>query len=72
MSGDEGQLLDAPNQQVVRADASAPWDEGTGGEAAPEAKSMTKAELLDAAAAAGVDADESMTKAQIQEAIEAG
>jgi len=23
--------LDAPNQQVVRADGSAPWDEGEGG-----------------------------------------
>ena len=24
-------LLDAPNQQVVRPDGSAPWDEGDGG-----------------------------------------
>lgn len=26
-----GELLDAPNQQVVRPDRSAPWDEGEGG-----------------------------------------
>jgi hypothetical protein len=26
-----GTQYDAPNQQVVRADGSAPWDEGTGG-----------------------------------------
>lgn len=27
----EGQQYDAPNQQVVRPDGSAPWDEGSGG-----------------------------------------
>ena len=27
-----GELWDAPNQQVVRADESPPWEEGTGGE----------------------------------------
>jgi hypothetical protein len=33
-----GEQYDAPNQQVVRADGSAPWDEGTGGgEPPPEA-----------------------------------
>jgi hypothetical protein len=32
MTGDQ---LDAPNQQVVRADGSAPWDEGTGGGGEP-------------------------------------
>lgn len=26
-----GELMDAPNQQAVRPDGSAPWDEGTGG-----------------------------------------
>ena len=26
-----GTVWDAPNQQVVRADQSAPWDEGSGG-----------------------------------------
>jgi hypothetical protein len=28
--------FDAPNQQVVRPDGSAPWDEGTGGGTDPE------------------------------------
>lgn len=42
-------------------------------ESVPDAPSMnnTKAELLEAAAVAGVEADESMTKAQILEALEA-
>jgi hypothetical protein len=26
-----GELWDAPNQQAVRPDSSAPWEEGTGG-----------------------------------------
>jgi hypothetical protein len=29
--GTGGTVWDAPNQQVVREDASAPWEEGTGG-----------------------------------------
>ena len=33
---------------------------------------MTKAELLDQAAKNGVEADESMTKAEIRDAIDAG
>jgi hypothetical protein len=33
MTGDQ---LDAPNQQVVRADGSAPWDEGKGAGKAPK------------------------------------
>jgi hypothetical protein len=42
------------------------------GDEIPEAPSMsnTKAELLEAAEAAGVEADESMTKAEILEALE--
>ena len=32
-----GELYDAPNQQVVRADGSGPADEGTGGSAPDEA-----------------------------------
>jgi hypothetical protein len=28
---DDADLMDAPNQQAVRPDGSAPWDEGTGG-----------------------------------------
>ena len=76
----DGQQYDAPNQQVVRADGSAPWDEGTGGGEAdappPEnggdgLDAMSKSELLDEAEARGVDADASMTKAEIREAIEA-
>ena len=38
------QQYDAPNQQVVRPDGSAPWDEGTGGGAAPKAKAKPKAD----------------------------
>ena len=74
----DGQQYDAPNQQVVRADGSAPWDEGAGGggDAAPPPDgdgldAMSKSELLDEAQARGVDADASMTKAEIREALEA-
>ena len=66
--GRGGTEWDAPNQQVVRADESAPWDEGTGGapdEPAPVATvagpppaadldAMTKAELLELARELGV------------------
>jgi 4-aminobutyrate aminotransferase-like enzyme len=78
--GDGGIQWDAPNQQVVRDDASAPWAEGTGGEtgepvtaAAEEAtlETMTKAQLLDHAQALGLDVDDSMTKADIKAEIEA-
>lgn len=65
---------DAPNQQVVRADQSAPWDEGTGGEPAAAAKTldeMTKAELLEYAHAHGVAASDAMTKDEIRAAIDA-
>jgi len=68
------QLWDAPNQQVVRGDQSAPWDEGTGGSAREEEAdpldSMTKAELIDYAAGLGVDVDESATKADIRAVID--
>lgn len=37
-----GELLDTPNQQVVRADGSSAWDEGTGG-GKPSPKSKAKA-----------------------------
>ena len=42
---DEQQQYDAPNQQVVRPDGSAPWDEGTGGgeDAAPEPEAQQPA-----------------------------
>jgi hypothetical protein len=77
---------DAPNQQVVRADQSAPWDEGTGGtpdEATPVATvettssstvdldAMTKAELLDHARELGVSpANNDMTKEELRTAID--
>ena len=41
---ESGTVHDAPNQQVVRPDASAPWDEGTGGSEHPEAAPQTEAE----------------------------
>jgi len=74
--------LYAPNQQVVRADGSGPAEEGTGGAGGgdagqPEPKAddldaMTKDQLLAYAAAHGVTADASMTKADIRAAIDAG
>ena len=61
---------DAPNQQVVRPDGSAPWDEGDGGSAsqteAERLDAMTKAELLGEAEARGLEADAGMTKAEIR------
>lgn len=77
--GDGGVQWDAPNQQVVRDDASAPWDEGTGGATgepvaatANPLDEMTKAQLLEYAAAHGVTSvDESMTKADIRAEIDA-
>ena len=32
------ELMDAPNQQAVRPDGSAPWEEGEGGSQNPEPK----------------------------------
>ena len=73
---------DAPNQQTVRADESAPWDEGTGGDPGdvigeqstePEGErldAMTKAELLGEAEARGLEADAGMTKAEIRAVLE--
>lgn len=67
-------LWDAPNQQVVRPDESAPWDEGDGGtthEPTPDPlDSMTKAELIDHAYGLGIDVDETSTKADIRATIE--
>jgi hypothetical protein len=75
-------VWDAPNQQVVRADRSAPWDEGTGGEPGEpavaetdaesvELDSMTKDELLAYAQSLGVTpANASMTKDEIRAGIE--
>ena len=50
-------LLDAPNQQVVRPDGSAPWEEGEGGSTQtppsakpPKAKAAKKDDDTDAKA----------------------
>jgi hypothetical protein len=73
----------APNQQAVRGDESGPAEEGTGGEERVDPEpvepgeetverpldSMTKAELLQVAELQGVEVDESLTKAEIREAI---
>jgi hypothetical protein len=77
------ELWDAPNQQVVRADESPPWEEGTGGEPGdPDAEvepvevsaldQMTKAELLEHARELGVTpANSDMTKEELRAAIAA-
>ena len=80
MSEPEGTIWDAPNQQVVRPDQSAPWDEGDGGSenAGPKSRDsdeptvdeMTKAQLLNHAGRLGIDVDDTMTKAEIREAID--
>jgi hypothetical protein len=66
-------LLDAPNQQVVRPDGSGPADEGEGGSTAEaEANpldSMTKAELIEEAESRGIELDATATKAEIREAL---
>jgi hypothetical protein len=67
-----GEQWDAPNQQVVRADQSAPWEEGSGGEppeVAPTLDEMTKAQLLTYAAEHDIQVDETMSKAEIRAAI---
>jgi hypothetical protein len=70
-----GELMDDPNRQAVGLEPA--WVEGTGGtgvsEPEPEptksASYRTKAELLDEALAAGLDVDDSMTKAEIEAAL---
>lgn len=78
-SGEEPVLWDAPNQQVVRPDESAPWEEGeggsTGGEVQPveveELDSMTKAQLLEYAKSKGISpANNDMTKEELRAAID--
>jgi len=74
---DEGQVWDAPNQQVVRADQSAPWDEGEGGEqeegpGVGPLEEWTKAQLLEEAQRLGLSpANAAMTKDELREALEA-
>jgi hypothetical protein len=76
-----GGMWDAPNQQVVRSDQSAPWEEGTGGtpdeaqptgDEEPTLDEMTKAQLLNHAGRHDIEVDDTMTKAEIREAIDAG
>jgi hypothetical protein len=75
--------LYAPNQQVVRGDGSGPAEQGTGGServdpepvqkpVTDELDELTKDELLDRADALGVEADRTMNKAEIKEAIRGG
>ena len=69
-------LLDAPNQQVVRPDGSAPWEEGTGGSTPEDSEKQledyTKAELLEKAQGMGVSpANNDMTKAELIDGIRA-
>jgi len=81
---DEGGVQwDAPNQQVVRPDESAPWEEGEGGSEHPSPKdeggggvvdleAMTKDQLLAYAQAHGVSpANAAMNKADIVASIQA-
>lgn len=42
-----GELYDAPNQQVVRADGSGPWEEGTGGSTPQATSSKAKGKAED-------------------------
>jgi hypothetical protein len=71
-------LWDAPNQQVVREDASPPWEEGTGGNVGdPDPQldtleQLSKDDLLAKAQAMGLSpANAAMTKAELAAAIEA-
>jgi hypothetical protein len=59
----EGTIWDSPNQQVVRADGSAPWDEGTGGAILKTAEEEAAAEA--AAELASEPGLNEMTKAQL-------
>ena len=63
-------LMDYPNREVLGL--GPPW-EGSETAAGKTLDDMTKAELLDYAAQHGVDGvDDSMTKADIRAAIDAG
>jgi hypothetical protein len=73
-------LWDAPNQQVVRADESPPWEEGTGNGGGPDPQAsddndldtMTKDELLSYAQELGVSpANAGMTKDELRAGIDA-
>jgi hypothetical protein len=63
-------VWDAANQQVVREDQSAPWDEGAGGPPGPTAEELAEQQLVaqeEQAEAEDLDAltkDELIAKAQ--------
>jgi hypothetical protein len=74
---DESVVWDAPNQQVVRPDESAPWEEGQGGttheplgEEVIPLDEMTKAQLLVYAGEHDVEVDQSWSNADIRAAID--
>jgi hypothetical protein len=82
MSDDGGTIWDDPNQQVVRDDQSASWEEGTGGVPGPigpeeqaeisELDAMTKEQLLERAQEMGLSpANAAMSKSELRSAIEA-
>ena len=71
----------APNQQAVRGDESGPAEQGEGGSAGAAGEqpaataaddgldSMTKDQLIDEAAARGVEVNTAMTKDEIKASI---
>ncbi len=69
-----GEIFDDPNRQAVGLDPA--WVEGAGGSSGGETPpanpldAMTKDELLAYASEHGVEADSSMTKADIRAAID--
>ena len=77
-------IYDAPNQEVVRPDGSAPWEEGSGGSEhpAPEPQALeeptdldelSKDELLELARERGIKpANAAMSKDELRQAVEAG
>jgi hypothetical protein len=76
-----GTVWDDPNQQVVRADESASWEEGTGGEPGmigdpktgepSELDEMTKAQLLEYAQGKGYSpANNGMSKEELRAVID--
>ena len=61
-----GTIWDAPNQQVVRDDASAPWEEGTGGETGTPVNVGAEFEPVEASGQAVTDDDlDAMTKDEL-------
>ena len=52
------ELMDAPNQQAVRPDGSAPWEEGDGGSQNPEPKKPNNKKTAPADAPAEEEATE--------------